>query len=218
MLYSNDLMFSRTESKDYRWLFRDSTLIGEDLYHILSDYGEFETYKEQYLHGRYMIVRKLCNGAAIYSFSKLNKTDQYSRNIYALIGYTFTGLNGDIFKALVQFMCGYLYYLNDFDAFSLSVTDETEELEKKRTFSIDKAIANYRRSTETQLLTKAVESFIEQNQWEAFIIKDGTTIEAVPAPNYTQPVAETVQPSVEDPVFAEERAGLASIIFKLFGK
>lgn len=218
MINSNALMFSRTESKDYRWLYRDNNLIGDDLYHILSDYEEFETYKEQYLNGRYMIVRRLCNGAAIYGFSKLDKTDQYSRNIYALIGFTFLDLNGDIFTALVQYMSSYLYYMNISVTFPLSATDATEDCEKKCAISIDEAIENYRNSEKIRTLAKAIEAFTERNQWEAFIIKGEYAIEPVLTPKKVpQPDIYSVIPdkTVSNPEIQDRKL---SFWERVFGK
>ena len=86
---SSSILFTRTLTKDYRWIFWDDKILEHDQAILRKDFTKFESEKDFYLHHDHLFVRMLTNGIAMYKFLDTEQYDSSMRKIYALSGIAF---------------------------------------------------------------------------------------------------------------------------------
>ena len=149
MLKANLLMFSRSLSNDYRWIYADPSVTQADKSLILKDYRAFERNRSYFLSKQHRVVRRLDDAVAVYNFSKTDQTDNCSRPIFALTGLVFSGLEAKIVLALPQIILTLLFYTPDsFNPDLQKVSDNLENSIQPVEFSLDQMIEKYRTDAE----------------------------------------------------------------------
>ncbi len=141
MLQSYIFMFSRTISKDYRWIYNAECITADDKDQLVNDFYTLK--QDQSIHGKkYLFVRKFNHSIALFGFSKSKNLDENSRPIYALTGLVFSGLDAQVFIYLFHFIVSALFFYSNglFDCDSLKKTDNVNNLQLKKDFSIDEFI------------------------------------------------------------------------------
>lgn len=170
MLTASFIMFSRSLSKDYRWLYSSDFLTESYKEYILFDYKELEKNKKFYCNEHHLIIRIFDNSMAVYKFSETNSTDQNSRRIFALTGCIFSGINFDIIQDLFKYIISYIFFhLNIFDLYN-NISDDVEKLSKNITFDLNHVINEYKKNTDMQFLSNRISEFIHKYQMSSFII------------------------------------------------
>lgn len=198
MLNTNIILFSRTISNDYRWIYWDESLNIEEINTILSDYKNFENNKDFFISNPHVIVRELEKKIAIYHFSKTKSVDQNSRDIFALQGCVLSDIDFDIAKVFLPYICGYLFF-NRLSIYTNNIADNTVNAVKSETISIDSAILEYKNNNYCFTLTQKISSFTHQYPNSSFIITNNYIKAMKESANFsTASVSRSINPLIEN--------------------
>lgn len=173
MLSAKVIMFSRSLTKDYRWIYSGDFINEKDKSYILNDYKIFEKDKEIFLREQHLVIRQFKDKIVVYKFLETKDKDLNSRKIYALMGCIFSEFDFEIFQSLYKYIVSYLYIEFDtlFEKYQSNIPENKEELIEKIEFSLD-SIMEYFRDNNMKLLVSAVFNFANQNLTNNFIIKN----------------------------------------------
>lgn len=169
MLNTNIILFSRTITNDYRWIYWDELLKTEETNIILNDYKEFEKNRDFFIINPHLIVRQLEQKIAIYHFSETKSVDQNSRKIFALQGCVLSNIDFDIAKVFLPYICGYLFF-NRLNIYTDNISDNTVNAVKPETISIDSIVAEYKNNNCCFTLIQRISTFAHQYPNSSFII------------------------------------------------
>lgn len=153
MLYAKLLMFSRSHSEDYRWIYSDPLVTQKDKSSLMNDYRAFELDRNYFLTEKHLVVRRLENASAVFRFSRTGRTDNYTRPIFALTGLVFTGDDLEIVDALSCVIIPFLYLSDSlFDSNTWAVSDSLENSELPVELSLDRIVDAYRSNPDIKQL------------------------------------------------------------------
>jgi len=169
MLNANIILFSRTITNDYRWIYWDESVKAEETNIILNDYKEFETNRDFFIVNPHLIVRQLCKKIVIYYFSETQSVDQNSRKIFALQGCALSGIDFEIAKAFLPYICGYLFF-ERLNIYTDGIADNTSNIVKPEKISIDSVVSEYKNNNCCFTLTQRISAFTHQHPNDSFII------------------------------------------------
>ena len=110
MLTANLIMFSRSLTEDYRWIYFDRSINQILEKNILAHYENFKENKDFYLNQQHLVLRSLDNCLLVYRFIETENTDQNSRKIYALVGFVFSDIDLIIFKKIYPYVISHLFF------------------------------------------------------------------------------------------------------------
>lgn len=174
MLNAKIIMFSRSLTKDYRWIYSANFLAETDKSLILNDYKEFENNKEKFIKEKHLFIRQLHKGIVLYKFLETKDTDQSSRKIYALLGCMFSELDFEIVHALFQYIIPYFYeeFNVIFDKYLGKIPEKKENLVENIEFSLDLITNTIRKNSNMKLLANKILNFTNLHPANNFIIKN----------------------------------------------
>lgn len=172
MLNINIILFSRTITNDYRWIYWDKSLKAEETNTILNDYREFELNRDFFINNPHLVMRQLGQKIAIYHFSETSSVDQNSRKIFALQGCVFSGIDFEIAKVFLPYISAYLFY-NRLSIYTDSILDNTVNAVNLEKISIDSVVSEYKSNNNNFTLTQKISTFIQQYPDSNFIITNG---------------------------------------------
>lgn len=171
MIKATLLMFSRTLTKDYRWIYLDSCLDSNEKDCLLLDYRNFENNKEYYLNEQHLIIRQFRKSIVAYQFCDTKNIDQNSRNILAMTGYVFSGIDFEIVQDLLKYIAPFLFVeSNPFGTHYNNVTDATDNLTNQIDFNLDSIFDKYKNCINTRLLADHIATFLKDHSDNSFII------------------------------------------------
>lgn len=185
MLHANVIMFSRSLTLDYRWIYSGSfinEMVGSTM---LNDYEELKKNKGMFLKEKHLIVRRLHEKVLIYKFCETEDTDQNSRTIYALVGMVLSGFDFKIFEELFQYILSYIYEEFDvlFGKYQKNIPEKSRAISVKMNFSLDVVVEYFR--INNIILPKEIKEFVEQCSANDLIIKNGG-VERIPWKKITE--------------------------------
>lgn len=168
-------MYSRSLTKDYRWIFSDYCLTQKERREILNDYREFENNRALFLNDNHLIIRGFEKSIAFYSFSDTKKTDEYSRQIYALTGLVFSNDDMEFVLALKPIISASLYYSpNYLDLDNRDYSDDFKDVILPVELSLDQFICLYKTNDDIKRLANLIKAELERNPFDAFLLRDRT--------------------------------------------
>lgn len=171
MLKATLLMFSRTLTKDYRWIYLDSCLDPDEKECMLHDYRNFENNKEYYLNEQHLIIREFRKSIVAYQFCDTENIDQNSRNILAMTGYIFSGIDFEIAQDLLKYIAPFLFVeSNAFGSHYHSVTDATDNIKNQIDFNLDSIFDKYKKCKYIRFLANHISTFLKDHSDNSFII------------------------------------------------
>lgn len=171
MLNATLIIFSRTLTNDYRWIYSDNKMEYDDKKDIMIDYQQFERNREFYLHNNHLVVRYLQNGISIYKFFETGSKDQDSRKIYAIAGRFFTGFDYELVNDLLKYIA--LFFLcetENFETYSNIISDDVEDVAKPIIYKLDFIIDKVKKYKSIGKLAQDIFMFIAQHPNKGFII------------------------------------------------
>ncbi len=164
MLTSSIIMYSRSLSNDYRWIFYDKVLSESDKESFLNSYSLFEKDKEYYLQNQHLIMHKNEESISFYCFIKTNNTDQNSREIYALIGYVFSEFDLELVQKLYNYVVPFLFFQKDnLIVHTNEILDTQENDNKTIKISLDDVINKYKKDKTMREFSKTIYRFLDNN-------------------------------------------------------
>lgn len=170
MLTSRLIMYSRSLSNDYRWIFFDERLSESDKDLFSKSYSMFENDKEYYLKNQHLIMQKSKEHVFFYSFINTGNYDQNSREIYALIGYCFSGFDLELINKLYNYVVPFLFYKsNSLIELVKNITDTQENDNKIIEISLDEVIYKYKEDKLMSKFSKNIYEFLENNSNVGYI-------------------------------------------------
>lgn len=172
MLNINIILFSRTITNDYRWIYWAESVKAEEANIILNDYKEFEKNRDFFTINPHLIVRQLCEKVAIYYFSETKRIDQNSRKIYALQGCVLSDADFELAKVFLPYICGYLFFNRLDILYTYDITDNTLNAVKPETISLDLVVSEYKNNNRCFTLIQRIATFTHQYPNDSFIITD----------------------------------------------
>lgn len=194
MIDAKLVLFSRTRTSDYHWIFVDESMQEDEKSFILND---FKNKMILDLDKKYLIVRELQDKIIFYRISRTEDTDMYSRMILELQGIVFCGIDYDIVKRLFPYAVAYVFHfqLDSVWKKRLNITNATEDLLLSTNISADLIIEQYKKHNWVADTVEKIENFVSQSGSKDFII---TNNDIVPIHNYeSQVCAHNVQ-SIDD--------------------
>jgi len=171
MLNAKLIIFSRSLTEDYRWIYSYESLSKSDESNLMSHYEMFEEKKEFYLSNPHLIIRKVGGNIAIYSFYETEHTDQNSRKIYALAGCIFSDIDCEFFMKLYMYIVPYIFSQEDFfKKYFSGITDSTNR--EKRSIEIDlNLIVDIQKNKKVQeLFMNAISTIWDTHLKDGFVI------------------------------------------------
>lgn len=169
------VLYSRTRTKDYHWIFIDDTMEESEKRFILSD---LKNNKILGLKKKYLIVRELHNKLIFYRIIKTGNIDMYSREICALQGIVFSGINYDIIKRLLPYEVAFAFcfQLDSIDWDRNKTINVVENISSPVFVSIDLIIEKYKNSKCISAMAQVIKKFICQNSNSDFIVTQDSII------------------------------------------
>lgn len=167
-------MYSRSLTKDYRWIYSSDLTNGVNNNAILRDYEEFEKNKEIFLREKHLIIRQFHDSIAMYKFIETKEKDQNSRKIYALLGCMFSEFDFEIEHTISMYFVAYLYNEFDilFERFKSNIPDKKDCLIEQIEFSLDLIIETIRTTSEIRMMSTIISNFCKQFLSNNYIIKN----------------------------------------------
>lgn len=191
MIQASLLMFSRSLTKDYRWIYSDACLTQTDKNLILEDFRGFENNRSFYLGENHLVIRRLKNSLAVYKFSETNITDENSRQIFALTGLVLSGVDLEIVLALSSIILASLFLSTElFIPGNWGIPDNGENTVLPVELSLDQIIDSYKSDKKVKLLSAKINGISHQLGDTAFIMTQ-ERIEPIPqAPRHIQATSQ----------------------------
>lgn len=170
MLTANVIYFSRTLTRDYRWIYSDSSLHSKDLESIMRDYDQFE--QDPYNFGQNnLVVRSTERGLALYTFEVTDREDAFSRKALAIKGLSFSDFDGDVAKKIQAHMATFLLLkLLPNGILNVEVDDFLTNTEKSIVISVDMCLEYCRNSEGAHAVLEGMNQFIQCNQTAAAVL------------------------------------------------
>ena len=112
MIKSNIIVYSRTLTNDYRWIY-DYPLQNDVKDNLLKDFERLKNNSPLSIDDNSLFVKYIKEGICFYKILKTDLKDQYSRRIFALSGFVFTNPNYTILKYILPVAIMYYYCKND---------------------------------------------------------------------------------------------------------
>ncbi len=170
MLTANVIYFSRTLTRDYRWIYSDNDLHSTDLENIMRDYDQFE--QDPYNFGKNnLIVRATEKGLALYTFEVTDREDAFSRKALAIKGLSFSDFDGDIAKKIRAHIATFLLLkLLPNGILDVEVDDFLTNAEKSITISVDTCLEYCRNNNAAHNFLKCINQFMLCNLAAAAVL------------------------------------------------
>lgn len=174
MLRANVIMYSRSLSKDYRWIYGENFLNENDKKFFIDNYAHFENNKDEFLNNEYLIVQRIQKGVVIYRFLETKDLDQNSRKIYALIGCACTDFDMEIVKNFGSFVFSYMYFEWNvlFEKYLSNIPDSRDKFTETVEFSLDTVAEYFRTDSYKKNFVVIISGLLKQQQTSSFIIKN----------------------------------------------
>lgn len=171
MLKSKLLLFSRTLTKDYRWLSCDDAISNDDVELLMSDYHEFEAQLAKHWQESHLVVRYLKNGIALYKCFDTGCIDQNARKIRALAGLFFTGLDGEIVHDLQKYIAPYFFFEESLvEVYQQKARDDIDNECVLIEWDLNTIVDSYRNNTDALKLSDLVASFKRQHVERNYVL------------------------------------------------
>lgn len=169
------VLFSRTQTKDYHWIFADDSMVENEKNFIIDD---LRNNKILGLNKKYLIVRRLQNKIIFYRIVRTENLDMYSRKIFAIQGMVFSGVSYDIIKRLLPYEAAYAFcfQLDNIDWKRISITNVEENISFPMSVSIDLIIEKYKECKCVADTVQTIENFVIQNSDRDFIVTQDSII------------------------------------------
>lgn len=173
MLIANVIYFSRTLTRDYRWIYYDRSLHSEDLKHIMHDYDQFEQELHNYSKNK-LVVRSTERGLVLYTFEVTDREDAFSRKVLAIKGLSFSGFDGDIAKRIREHVVTFVSLeLLTNGTLDINVDDLLTKAEKTIAISLDACLEYCRDNEAAHSFLKGINHFVLHNPYAtAMLVND----------------------------------------------
>ena len=163
MLTANLIYFSRTLTRDYRWIYSDNSLHSKDLDNIMQDYEQFEQDPYNYSKNN-LVVRSTERGLALYTFEVTDREDAFSRKALALKGLSFSDFDGTVAKKIREHIVTFLLFkLLPNGILDVEVDDFLTNAKKSIVVSVDECLDYCRNSESTHTFLEGMNQFLQCN-------------------------------------------------------
>ncbi len=173
MLTANVIYFSRTLTRDYRWIYSDNSLHSKDLNNIMQDYEQFE--QDPYNYGKNsLVVRSTERGLALYTFEVTDREDAFSRKALAIKGLSFSDFDGTVAEKIREYVATFLLFeLLPNGILDVEVDDFLTNAKKSIVISVDECLEYCRNSEGTHAFLESMNEFMLCNQaTKAVLVND----------------------------------------------
>lgn len=175
MLSVKRLLYTRSLTNDYRWIYCDIQLDQDDKNNILSDYEKYRMERHSYLNENHLIVRLTKSGIAFYKFVETERIDQNARKISSLTGFVFSDFESEIVKSLLNFVVAYFYIKKElFEAAEKEIKDSMGNIELSTVFSLDEILNECKKNVDIDTVRQRIFNYMNQNSLHSFVIKDNS--------------------------------------------
>ncbi|MCL2398879.1 MAG: hypothetical protein FWC91_03925 [Defluviitaleaceae bacterium] len=192
MLQANFILFSRTLSRDYRWIYTCNGLkLNSEI--ILRDYSEFEKSRDNLLNKDHLFVRRIAKDIFLYKFLETGTTDKHSRKIDALCGYCFDGLESEIVDYLLKYVTAHIYHSSMESILKAKLEtdlDNSEELHTSVPYSLDEMFEEIKSNPKSACIVSRIDSLISNNGDVAFSIIQDEVQKLLPLSCHLKPVQD----------------------------
>ena len=232
MLNMKYILFSRTLTNDYRWIFTNDKLGSEEKSKIRYDMKAFENNRDFYLSEPHLIIRMSERSLSLYKFVKFDKCDRNSREIFGLVGVSFDGYDFEIANALLPHIVAY-YYSIPFveDILREDISDDAESLDITKSVSIDEIVDFVRYREPALSLMNEIIAFRQHQPTNCFqIAVDGIKqlkdkpISGYSTQQYNQKMDELLNNANQfqikspppKPIFDTKESSKSTLLYRLF--
>lgn len=193
MFSANLIMYSRTLTEDYRWLYSDPFIDPIIEKNILDHYESFKENKNFYIN-QHLVIRTYDHCVIAYRFLQTDNTDQNSRKIYALIGFVFSDIDLMILKNIYPYVFSHLFFELDFlKKYTTNISDKLFKVQKSIEFDLNVIFDEYKNNECAKYMADPLASVWSNHLKDHIIItsKSIFSLQLKPLLTLNLPVTET---------------------------